>query len=162
MHPVEHLVYFSCALTPLFFKVLPQPHRAIVHLHPHGSTHFPFTQAPFHMKWRRLTPLCSQMHPLCFVFNLFHAAISPMAGHDGLTGEVGGGGYGHYLHHAHYEVNYGTVKVPLDRVFGSWANDWPRKKPGAVPPPAGAKEFMQISVPLVMLAAAKGMAASLG
>ena len=106
MHPVEHLVYFSCALTPLFFKVLPQPHRAIVHLHPHGSTHFPFTQAPFHMKWRRLTPLCSQMHPLCFVFNLFHAAISPMAGHDGLTGEVGGGGYGHYLHHAHYEVGH--------------------------------------------------------
>ena len=58
------------------------------------------------MKWRRLTPLCSQMHPLCFVFNLFHAAISPMAGHDGLTGEVGGGGYGHYLHHAHYEVGH--------------------------------------------------------
>ena len=45
---------------------------------------------------------------------------------------------------------------------GQWANDWPRKKPGAVPPPAGAKEFMQISVPLVMLVAAKGMAASLG
>ena len=106
-----------------------------------------------------------------------------MAGHDGLTGEVGGGickqstvacdgigllrllvstgGYGHYLHHAHYEVNYGTVKVPLDRVLGTWVNDWPRKKAGSEPPPPGMKEWTQISVPLLMLATAQGMAAGL-
>ena len=59
--------------------------------------------------------------------------------------EVGGGGYGHYLHHAHFEVNYGTVKVPLDRLFGSWTADWPRSKSGAAA--AGLKEYVQISVP---------------
>ena len=47
MHPVEHTIYFSCALLPLVFT----------------------------------------LHPLCFLFNLLHAAISPMAGHDGLSGE---------------------------------------------------------------------------
>ena len=115
MHPVEHTLYFSCALLPLFFK----------------------------------------MHPSLFLFNLFHAAISPMAGHDGLSGEVGGGGYGHYLHHAHFEVNYGTVKVPLDRLFGSWTADWPRSKSGAAA--AGLKEYVQISVPAIMLAAASAL-----
>ena len=118
MHPVEHVLYFSCALLPLVFR----------------------------------------LHPLCLLFNLFHAAISPMAGHDGLTGEVGGGAFGHYLHHAHYEVNYGTVKVPLDRFAGSQVADWPRSKEGAVPGPPGLKEMAQVSVPLLMLAAVQGLA----
>ena len=74
------------------------------------------------------------------------------------AGEVGGGGFGHYLHHAHYEVNYGTVKVPLDRLFGNWVNDWPRTKAGAIPPLAGLKELAQISVPMLMLGAAVGLA----
>jgi sterol desaturase/sphingolipid hydroxylase (fatty acid hydroxylase superfamily) len=60
MHPVEHLIYFSCSLLALCFRV----------------------------------------HPLCFLFNLFHAAISPMAGHDGLSGDIGGGGFGHYVSNA--------------------------------------------------------------
>jgi sterol desaturase/sphingolipid hydroxylase (fatty acid hydroxylase superfamily) len=103
-----------------------------------------------------LLPLVFKLHPVLFLFNLFHAAISPMAGHDGLSGEVGGGGYGHYLHHAHFEVNYGTVKVPLDRLFGCWTNEWPRSKSGALA--AGLKEYAQISVPALMLAAATALA----
>ena len=107
-----------------------------------------------------------------------------MAGHDGLSGEVAGGGFGHYLHHAHYEVNYGTVKVPLDRyvasifvcpssnqsnsslalnfparrLFGTNVVDWPRSKPGALPGPTGVKEMLQVSSPLVMLAVAHAIA----
>jgi hypothetical protein len=38
-----------------------------------------------------LLPLVFKLHPVLFLFNLLHAAISPMAGHDGLSGEVGGG-----------------------------------------------------------------------
>lgn len=145
MHPVEHTVYF-CMHTS----------------HPHT----PWFPGQDLTGWLcaaacALLPLVFRMHPVCFLFNLFHAAISPMAGHDGLTGEVGGGGYGHYLHHAHYEVNYGTVKVPLDRVLGTWANGWPRKKEGSQPPPPGVKEWAMISVPLLMLATAQGMAAGL-
>ena len=55
-------------------------------------------------------------------------------------------------------VNYGTVKVPLDRLFGSWTNEWPRAKDGAVA--AGLKEYTQISVPVLMLAAATALAPS--
>eukprot|EP01084_Bolivina_argentea_P002568 4748_1 len=59
-------------------------------------------------------------HPICFMINKFHATISPAPGHDGYDSPIGGGsgGYFHYLHHAHYECNYGTDMVPLDKLFG--------------------------------------------
>ena len=109
-----------------------------------------------------LLPLVFKLHPVCLLFNLLHAAVSPMAGHDGINGELGGGGFGHYLHHAHYEVNYGTVKVPLDRLFGSNVLDWPKTKIGALPPPMGLREMTQISVPLLMIATARGIAPDSG
>jgi hypothetical protein len=55
------------------------------------------------------------------------------------------------------------VKVPLDRLFGSWAAAWPRPKPGkedevSAAAGAGLKEIGQICVPLLMLAGAKALA----
>eukprot|EP01083_Nonionella_stella_P007106 20509_1 len=63
-------------------------------------------------------------HPVHFMVNKFHATISPAPGHDGYDTPVGGGGggYFHYLHHAHYDCNYGTDLVPLDWLFGTFAD----------------------------------------
>eukprot|EP00483_Globobulimina_turgida_P005671 UN05681 len=63
-------------------------------------------------------------HPVHFLINKFNATISPAIVHDGYDGPVGGGssGYFHYLHHAHYECNYGTDMVPLDKFFGTWSD----------------------------------------
>lgn len=58
-------------------------------------------------------------HPIHFLFNHWHVLISPLPGHDGFD-QPGGGSYFHYLHHAHFECNYGTPMVPLDKWFGSY------------------------------------------
>ena len=79
MHPVEHLLYYSCTLLN-FVTVL---------------------------------------HPTHFLFNKFHADLSPIAGHDGHDKPAGGSLF-HYLHHAHFECNYGTPMVPLDVWFGTY------------------------------------------
>jgi len=81
MHPLEHVLYFSCTLVPLFV-----------------------IQHPFH-----------------FLFNMWHALLSPLPGHDGFD-QPGGGSHYHYLHHAHFECNYGTPMVPLDKLFGTYEN----------------------------------------
>eukprot|EP00045_Choanoeca_perplexa_P002842 m.26971 g.26971 ORF g.26971 m.26971 type:complete len:311 (+) comp11736_c0_seq1:43-975(+) len=79
MHPVEHLLYYTCTLLPFLFT----------------------------------------LHPMHFLYNKIHADISPVAGHDGHE-KPGGGSYFHYLHHAHFEVNFGTPVVPMDKWFGSY------------------------------------------
>merc|ERR1712232_405043 len=53
-------------------------------------------------------------HPLHMYMGLFHKLVAPLAGHDGFA-EPGGDGYFHHLHHKHFEVNYGSPAVPLDR-----------------------------------------------
>ena len=47
------------------------------------------------------------MHPMHFLYAIFHACIAPIAGHDGYASPGGNSDY-HYLHHAHFEVNYGV------------------------------------------------------
>jgi len=59
------------------------------------------------------------LHPIHFLFNKFHADLSPIAGHDGHDQPAGGSLF-HYLHHAHFECNYGTPMVPLDVWFGTY------------------------------------------
>ena len=59
------------------------------------------------------------LHPFHFYFNLVHAELSPIAGHDGHD-NPGGGSFFHYLHHAHFECSYGTPMVPLDKFFGTY------------------------------------------
>lgn len=58
-------------------------------------------------------------HPMHFLFNHFDVLVSPLPGHDGYKAPAGGGSHFHYLHHAHFECNYGTPMVPLDKLFGS-------------------------------------------
>ena len=90
MHPVEHLLYYSCTLLNVVFV----------------------------------------LHPVHFLFNKFHADLSPIAGHDGHDQPAGGSLF-HYLHHAHFECNYGTPMVPLDVWFGTYVateHDWQQSK----------------------------------
>ena len=47
------------------------------------------------------------VHPMHFLYALFHACIAPIAGHDGYDAPGGASDY-HYLHHAYLECNYGV------------------------------------------------------
>ena len=100
MHPVEHLLYYTCTLLCLLWP----------------------------------------LHPAHFLFNKFHADLSPLPGHDGYD-KPGGGSYFHYLHHAHYDCNYGTPMVPLDQLFGSYqdGSKWEKKKTTEAAAAAGKK-----------------------
>lgn len=69
-------------------------------------------------------------HPLHFLFNLQHAALTPANGHSGFEGPVAKGKvpthcYFHYLHHRYFECNYGEATVPLDRWFGTYRDGRP-------------------------------------
>jgi len=78
----------------------------------HPLEHFTY----FSCTW---VPLFIIQHPFHFYFNMWHAMLSPLPGHDGFD-QPGGGSYYHYLHHAHFECNYGTPMVPLDKWFGTY------------------------------------------
>ena len=54
------------------------------------------------------------MHPMHFLYAIFHACVAPIAGHDGYAAPGGNSDY-HYLHHAHLEVNYGVPCVTAER-----------------------------------------------
>ena len=58
-------------------------------------------------------------HPIAFLYNHFHVLVSPLPNHDGYDDPAGGSKF-HFLHHAHFDVNFGTPMVPLDRLFGSY------------------------------------------
>ena len=84
MHPVEHLLYFTCVL---IHWVVPS-------------------------------------HPIHFILDAQHAALTPAYGHIGfegplLDGKLPGGSYFHYLHHRYFECNYGESTVPFDWLFGT-------------------------------------------
>lgn len=61
-------------------------------------------------------------HPLHFLFNSQHTALTPAPSHTGFEGKVVRflpfGSYFHYLHHRLFECNYGESTVPLDKWFG--------------------------------------------
>ncbi len=63
-------------------------------------------------------------HPIHFLFNAQHTALTPAASHSGFEGElaekVSFGSYFHYLHHRHFDCNYGESTLPLDEWFGSF------------------------------------------
>ena len=63
-------------------------------------------------------------HPLHFLFNAQHTALTPAAGHTGFEGDVAEqlsfGSYFHYLHHRHFDCNFGESSIPLDKWFGSF------------------------------------------
>jgi ferredoxin-NADP reductase/sterol desaturase/sphingolipid hydroxylase (fatty acid hydroxylase superfamily) len=61
-------------------------------------------------------------HPLHFLFNSQHTALTPAAGHSGFEGRIFKflpfGSYFHYLHHRLFDCNYGESTIPMDRWFG--------------------------------------------
>jgi len=61
-------------------------------------------------------------HPLHFLFNSQHTALTPAPGHSGFEGKVFRyltfGSYFHYLHHRLFECNYGESTIPMDKWFG--------------------------------------------
>ena len=65
-------------------------------------------------------------HPLHFLFNSQHTALTPAPGHSGFEGKVFKyltfGSYFHYLHHRLFECNYGESTIPLDKWFGIFEN----------------------------------------
>lgn len=61
-------------------------------------------------------------HPLHFMFNSQHTALTPAPGHSGFEGKVFKyltfGSYFHYLHHRLFDCNYGESTIPMDKWFG--------------------------------------------
>jgi ferredoxin-NADP reductase/sterol desaturase/sphingolipid hydroxylase (fatty acid hydroxylase superfamily) len=61
-------------------------------------------------------------HPLHFLFNSQHTALTPAPGHTGFEGKVFKilpfGSYFHYLHHRLFDCNYGESTIPMDKWFG--------------------------------------------
>eukprot|EP01051_Picozoa_sp_SAG22_P019656 SAG22_NODE_3699_length_1569_cov_1.721769_1_plen_355_part_00 len=122
MHPVETAMYFSSCLFP--FLWLSQ--------HP---VHFLFKKFYTSVRaqrksrtvrtWGHILLPCSPPQTLtwCAVRTFTHThtytQMSPIGGHDGFD-QPGGGSFIHYLHHAHFNCNYGTSMVPLDKLFGCY------------------------------------------
>ena len=61
-------------------------------------------------------------HPLHFLFNSQHTALTPAPSHSGFEGKVFNvlpfGSYFHYLHHRLFDCNYGESTIPMDKWFG--------------------------------------------
>lgn len=69
-------------------------------------------------------------HPIHFLFNAQHTALTPAGGHHGfegpiLDGKLPTGSYFHYLHHRYFECNYGEATLPLDKMFGTFRDGLP-------------------------------------
>jgi sterol desaturase/sphingolipid hydroxylase (fatty acid hydroxylase superfamily) len=70
-------------------------------------------------------------HPIHFLFNSQHTALTPAAGHHGFEGplfhgKVPTGSYFHYLHHRYFECNYGEATIPFDKWFGTFRDGLPQ------------------------------------
>ena len=77
-------------------------------------------------------------HPIHFLFNLQHTALTPANGHHGfegpiLKGKFPTGSYFHYLHHRYFECNYGESTIPLDRWFGTFRDGLPEGEGAKLP-----------------------------
>lgn len=77
-------------------------------------------------------------HPLHFLFNSQHTALTPAGGHHGFEGPLLGGklptgSYFHYLHHRYFECNYGEATLPLDRWFGTFRDGLPQGEGARLP-----------------------------
>jgi sterol desaturase/sphingolipid hydroxylase (fatty acid hydroxylase superfamily) len=64
-------------------------------------------------------------HPIHFLFNAQHTALTPAGSHHGfegplLHGKLPTGSYFHYLHHRYFNCNFGEATIPLDRIFGTF------------------------------------------
>ncbi|MEP5728598.1 MAG: sterol desaturase family protein [Sulfitobacter sp.] len=74
-------------------------------------------------------------HPLHLVFHLMYYAIYAVTTHTGFEGlwyrqskRVHLGMFHHQIHHRYFEVNYGSLDVPWDKLFGSFHDGTPASK----------------------------------
>ena len=77
-------------------------------------------------------------HPIHFLFDLQHTALTPANGHHGfegpiLKGKFPTGSYFHYLHHRYFECNYGESSIHLDRWFGTFRDGLPECEGAKLP-----------------------------
>jgi sterol desaturase/sphingolipid hydroxylase (fatty acid hydroxylase superfamily) len=85
-------------------------------------------------------------HPIHFLFNAQHTALTPAGSHHGfegpvLQGRLPTGSYFHYLHHRFFNCNFGEATIPLDRVFGTFRErlfDEAEAKPASGKAPAAS------------------------
>ena len=71
-------------------------------------------------------------HPLLMLFHMQLQALNPLASHSGFSdlqvrdrSWLALGEFHHQLHHRHFDCNYGTADVPLDKWFGSFHDGTP-------------------------------------
>lgn len=103
----------------------------------HPGEHFLY----FSCAW--LPPLLIPMHPMFFMYCLFHADVAPIAGHDGYD-DPGGNGDFHWLHHAKFECNYGVpFPINIDKMFGTWVDYKEYKENKDAAAGAKAQQLMQ-------------------
>jgi sterol desaturase/sphingolipid hydroxylase (fatty acid hydroxylase superfamily) len=84
-------------------------------------------------------------HPIHFLFNSQHTALTPAGSHHGFEGpvfddKVPTGSYFHYLHHRYFNCNFGEATLPLDKWFGSYDSGVPETQAGEEPLPASGDE----------------------
>ena len=66
-------------------------------------------------------------HPMHVIFHLMFYGLYAITTHTGFEGVLAGGrkrlhlgNFHHQIHHRYFEVNYGTLDVPWDKLFGSF------------------------------------------
>ena len=92
MHPIEHLIYFSCVL--LHWVVPSHPIHVLMNLQ-----HAALTPAKGHLGFEKLV-----------------IKSDPGKGDS----SVPGGSYFHQQHHRYFECNYGETDFPIDKWFGTF------------------------------------------
>ncbi len=112
-----------------FFWIHRWMHFEPIYKHVHALHHRSYNPGPWsglsmhpieHLFYYACTviPTCLILqHPFHFIYSRVHCDFSPLPGHDGFD-QPAGGSYYHYLHHAHFNCNYGTPMVPLDKLLG--------------------------------------------
>ena len=64
--------------------------------------------------------------PFLITFSIVYLLLAPSPSHSGFDRfkvggtDIAGGDYFHNLHHRYFEVNYGTMLLPLDQWFGTF------------------------------------------
>ena len=113
MHPVEHFFCRSQNRTRAREHARTRTRARAPNRKPRASRRAPKPRADFQCAWLPLLAAAFPalaMHPMHFLYAIFHACVAPIAGHDGYASPGGNSDY-HALHHAHLEVTYGVPCV---------------------------------------------------
>lgn len=74
-------------------------------------------------------------HPMHVIFHLMFYGLLAITSHTGFEGllfrnkkRLHLGNFHHQIHHRYFEVNYGNLDVPWDKLFGTWHDGTPDGK----------------------------------